>query len=67
MLGIVFFGVFVFIFDFYIGSILDKDIIKESGILELLEKGDDCMVDKGFNINDVLEVIGVILNIFFFF
>lgn len=31
--------------------------------LELLEKGDDCMADKGFNINDVLEAIGVTLNI----
>lgn len=25
------------------------------------------MVDKGFNIKDLLELIGVILNIFFFF
>lgn len=28
LLGIVFLGVLIFIFDFYIGSILDKDIMK---------------------------------------
>lgn len=35
---------------------------RQSGILELLEKGDDCMADKGFNIKDLLEQIEVTLN-----
>ncbi|KAL9956114.1 hypothetical protein ACROYT_G037543 [Oculina patagonica] len=49
--------------DLYTGSISDKDITKQSGILELLEKGDDCMADKGFNIKDLLDPIEVTLNI----
>ncbi|CAH3036346.1 unnamed protein product, partial [Pocillopora meandrina] len=53
----------VSISDLYTDSISDKDIKKQSGILELLGKGDDCMADKGFNINDLLEAIGVTLNI----
>ena len=54
----------MFISDLYTGSISDKDISKHSGILELLEKGDDCMADMGFNIKDLLEPIGVVaLNI----
>lgn len=56
-------GVPVFISDLYTGSISDKDITKQSGILELLEKGDDCMADKGFNIKDLLDPIEVTLNI----
>ena len=61
LLGIAPSGAPVFISDLYTGSISDKDITKQSGILELLEKGDDCMADKGFNINDVVEAIGVTL------
>ena len=30
--------------------------------IELLEKGDDCMADKGFNIKDLLDQIEVTLN-----
>ena len=57
-------GAPVFISDLYIGSISDiNDITKQSGILELLKKGDACMADKGFNIKDLLEPIGVTLNL----
>ena len=63
MLGIAPSGAPVSISDLYTGSISDKDITKQSGILELLKKGDDCMADKGFNIKDLLEPIGVTLNI----
>ena len=63
MLGIAPSGAPVFISDLYTGSTSDKDITKQSGILELLEKGDDCMEDKGFHIKDLLEPIGVTLNI----
>ena len=44
-------GAPVFISNLYTDSISDKDITKQSGILGLLKKGDDCMADKGFNIN----------------
>lgn len=63
MLGIAPSGAPVFISDLYTGSISDKDITKQSEILELLEKGDGCMADKGFNIKDLLEPIRVTLNI----
>ena len=63
LLGVAPSGAPLFISDLYTGSISDKDITKQSGILELLKKGDDCMADKGFNIKDLLEPIGVTLNI----
>ena len=63
LLGIAPSGAPTFISDLYTSSISDKDITKQSGILELLEKGDECMADKGFNIKDLLEPIGVTLNI----
>ncbi|XP_068696963.1 uncharacterized protein [Montipora foliosa] len=63
LLGIAPSGAPTFISDLYTGSISDKDITKQSGILELLEEGDECMADKGFNIKDLLEPIGVTLNI----
>ena len=55
LLGIALSGAPVFISDLYTGSISDKDITRQSGILELLEKGDDYMADKGFNIIDLLD------------
>ena len=63
LLGIAPSGAPVFISDLNTGSISDKDITKQSGILTLLEKGDDCMADNGFNIKDLLEPIEVTLNI----
>ena len=56
-------GTPTFISDLYTGSISDKDVTKQSGILELLKEGDECTADKGFNIKDLLEPIGVTLNI----
>ena len=47
----------------YTGSISDKEITKKSGILELLEEGDQFMVDKGFPIDDMLKEIGCTLVI----
>lgn len=44
------------------GNASDKQIVKESGILNLLEKGDSVMADKGFTIQDLLDPLGVTLN-----
>ena len=53
----------VFISELYNGSISDKDITKQSGVLDLFEKGDGCMADKGFDIKDLLTPLEVDLNI----
>ena len=45
------------------GSISDWKIVHESGLIDLLEKGDHLMADRGFNIRDLLTRRGVKLNI----
>lgn len=62
----VFYGVFIFVLSFYIGCMLDVEIIKFSGLLNLFDQGDFIMVDKGFVLNKVLEGIGISINILFF-
>ena len=44
------------------GNASDKHIVKKSGLLDLLETGDSVMADKGFTIEDLLDPIGVTLN-----
>ena len=41
----------------------DKQIVKESGLLDLLENGDSVMADKWLLIEDLLDPLGVTLNI----
>lgn len=55
LVGIVFYGVIIFVLVFYIGFILDKEIIRVLGILDFLEFGDIVMVGKGFDIGDMLR------------
>ena len=47
-------GVVSFITPLWIGSISDKEIVRQSGLLDLLEEGDAVMTDKGFVIQDLL-------------
>ena len=55
-------GVLTFVSKLWSGRVTDKKITSESGILNLLERGDNIMADRGFDIKDVLPP-GVSLNI----
>ena len=48
---------------FYEGSPSDKQIVEESGLLDLLEEGDSLMADNGFQIQDLCAFHGVRVNI----
>jgi len=63
LLGIAPSGSVTFVSQLYTGGISDKEITKQSGILTLLERGDNVMADRGFVINDLLEPLGCTLNI----
>ena len=58
LLGITPSGAISFVSGLFAGSISDKHITKVSGILDLLERGDVVMADKGFVINDLLQPNG---------
>ena len=47
-------GAFMFVSPLFEGSISDRDIVIESGLLPLLQFGDSVIADKGFNIQDLL-------------
>ena len=55
-------GAFTFVSKLWTGRVTDKKITVECGILKLLEKGDNIMADRGFDIADILPP-GVTLNI----
>lgn len=64
LIGIAPSGHITFISQLYAGSISDREITVRSGILKLpFSDGDIVMADKGFTISDLLEPIGVGLNI----
>ncbi|XP_033501505.2 uncharacterized protein LOC117268876 [Epinephelus lanceolatus] len=56
-------GLVTFVSPLYTGSISDKEITKISGILPLLEPGNEVMADKGFLIEDLLSNVGAKLII----
>jgi len=56
-------GAVTFLSQLWGGNASDKHIVKESGLLNLLECGDSIMADKGFDIDDLLRPLGVTLNI----
>ena len=55
-------GAFTFVSKLWTDRVTDKKITVECGILKLLEKGDNIMADRGFDIADILPP-GVTLNI----
>ncbi|XP_068450768.1 uncharacterized protein [Clinocottus analis] len=59
LVGISPYGELTFISDLYIGSISDKEITQSSGLLSLLEEGDEVMADKDFLVRDILSPINV--------
>ena len=64
LVGIAPSGHVTFISQLYTGSISDREITVRSGLLKLpFDKGDVLMADKGFTNEDLLEPIGVKLNI----
>ena len=56
-------GAVTFVSKLFPGAISDKQLTLKSGLLELLEKGDSVMADRGFDIQDQLTPLGVRLNI----
>lgn len=48
-------GMLTFVSALFLGCISDKEITSKSGILALLEEGDQVMADKGFIIDDLLQ------------
>ena len=59
LVGITPHGAVSFVSSLYTGSISDKELTKCCGILDLLERNDGVMADKGFNIEDLLRGKGV--------
>ncbi|KAK2820266.1 hypothetical protein Q5P01_023225 [Channa striata] len=63
LIGVAPCGLITFISPLYAGSISEKAITRSSGVLSLLEKGDDIMAHEGFLIQDLLDGVGARLII----
>ena len=63
LIGVMPSGAISFVSESYEGSISDRRLVELSGLLQLLEPGDEVMADKGFLIQDLLAPIGVRLNV----
>ena len=61
-------GSLSFVSELFPGSVSDKEIVCRCGILnsKFWDKDDEVMADKGFAIRDLLDPLGVKLNIPFF-
>ena len=56
-------GSVTFVSALYTGSISDREITRRSGLIELLERSDGGMADKGFTIEELLTPKNCTLNI----
>lgn len=63
LVGIMPSGVITFVSPTYEGSVSDRKLVEVSGLLDILEPGDELMADKGFVIQDLLTPLGVRLNL----
>jgi hypothetical protein len=63
LIGIAPNGAITFVSSLFTGCMSDVEIVNLSGILDLIEKDDSVMADKGFTIEDLLEKKGATLNI----
>jgi len=61
LVGITPSGVVAFVSELYPGSVSDKEITTKSGLLDILQQGDQVMADKGFTIQDDLAAVGASL------
>lgn len=59
LVGIAPHGAVTFISSLYSGCMSDVEITKLSGLLNLMENGDQIMADKGFVLNNILKDTGV--------
>ena len=55
-------GQVTFLSDLWGGHVSDKQITRENGVLDLLQAGDNVMVDRGFDISAIVPA-GVTVNI----
>ena len=61
LIGITPSGATAFASELYSGSTSDKEIVIKSGLLHVLQPGDEIMADKGFLIKDELISVGATL------
>ncbi|XP_069122756.1 uncharacterized protein [Argopecten irradians] len=59
LVGIAPHGAVTFISPLYSGCMSDIEITRQSGLLDLLERGDEIMADKGFVLNKLLHGTGI--------
>ena len=55
-------GAVTFLSQLWGANASDKHIVRESGLLNLLEAGDGIMAGKGFDIDGLLKPLGITLN-----
>lgn len=55
-------GLISYVSECYGGSVSDRQITERSALLDLCDKGDSIMADRGFNVQDIFASRGVAIN-----